>query len=318
MLLEKYAAGHLSRQEKADFFAAVADPGNQQLLEELLADIWKEGDAAEQSSPSEQSLRRISRVLERTRPAVKRRMYWPWAAAAAVLLAATFIALRYYRSAVPVPQQHLLSTRNGEKKKLDLPDGSVVTLNAGSSLQYNDAFNTTDREVSLQGEAFFDIAANTKQPFIVKSSHDIRTEVLGTSFNIRDYADEPEIKISVTTGKIRVLQRDQSLNILEKSDRLVFDKQNGRQQLLTYDTDREWNTGFLVFEGAPLKEVLTTLARTYGKDITLAADVPADLHVRATFHENQGLNNILDLICQLHNLRYTTAKEQQIIIRQNK
>ena len=316
MLLQKYAAGALSTDEKTAFFQAVSDPENKELLEELLADMWEEEPRSD--TPSEESLRRISNIMQKARPAVQRRLYWPWAAASVLVLAVSFAVFRYNRPSPPVSRVLLLVAREGEKKQQVLPDGSTVILNAGSSLRYADPFEEAGREVSLNGEAFFEVSKDVSRPFIVKTSHNIRTEVLGTAFNVRDYAAEPEVSISVTEGRIRVMNDDQQLTVLEKSGRLVFDKNTGRHRMHTFDSGKEWNTGFLVFDGDPLSEVLATLGRTYGKQITIDPEVSAGLHVKATFREEQGLDKILALICELHNLQYTKTDHHTIVIRKHK
>jgi transmembrane sensor len=97
-----------------------------------------------------------------------------------------------------------VSTKNGNRTKLTLPDGTQVWLNAGSRIEYNDAvFNKTQREVTLTGEAFFDVTKNPQKPFIVHSGN-MQLKVLGTAFNVKAYPGEKNMETSLLRGLVEV------------------------------------------------------------------------------------------------------------------
>jgi ferric-dicitrate binding protein FerR (iron transport regulator) len=110
--------------------------------------------------------------------------------------------------AAPVAEKNEISTRNGSKTKITLPDGSKVWLNAGSRLTYNKDFGNTIREVELSGEAFFDvksisIAGGTgKVPFIIHTPQ-IDVRVVGTAFNVKSYPGERQTETSLLRGKVK-------------------------------------------------------------------------------------------------------------------
>ena len=95
-----------------------------------------------------------------------------------------------------------ISTKNGFKTNLILPDGSKVWLNAGSSLTYDSAYGKNIREVALSGEAFFDVVKNKEKPFIIHASK-INVRVLGTEFNVRAYPSDKTTEASLIRGKHR-------------------------------------------------------------------------------------------------------------------
>ncbi len=134
--------------------------------------------------------------------------------------------------------------KKGARSKMILPDGTHVWLNSDSKIQYDQAFNDTIREVTLDGEAYFDVARNPKRPFIVHTSYiDIR--VLGTAFNVKSYAQEKTIETTLIHGSVEVTKKNEaqlSRIILQPKEKLVFNK-------LETDFDREGDTAIRpVFE----------------------------------------------------------------------
>ncbi len=129
-------------------------------------------------------------------------------AIAASVIAVIFIATDFWKNNakkedVPKQSQNIVSTKNGSKSKLQLPDGTVVWLNAGSKILYNDAFNKSQREVQLTGEAFFDVAHNAEKPFIIHTKA-MNIKVLGTVFNVRAYPTDKFTEASLIKGSIEV------------------------------------------------------------------------------------------------------------------
>jgi transmembrane sensor len=120
--------------------------------------------------------------------------------AAALVLAAGLASLAYLQLNTS-PEWVQVVTLSGERKLVYLPDSSQVTLNSNSTLRYQAAFAADERLVELTGEGFFEVKRNPAQPFVVQSG-DAQTKVLGTSFNIRALANEPEVQVAVVTGKV--------------------------------------------------------------------------------------------------------------------
>ena len=103
-------------------------------------------------------------------------------------------------------------TRPGEQRRLQLADGSVVWLNAGSRLRYPAAFARPQREVFLEGEAFFEVARDPKKPFLIHAGQST-TRVLGTSFSVRSYAREPAVVVVVVTVAFSAGQTGQTVTL---------------------------------------------------------------------------------------------------------
>jgi transmembrane sensor len=158
-----------------------------------------------------------------------------------------------------------MSTPKGGQYQLTLADGTKVWLNAASSITYPTAFTGTLREVSITGEAYFEVTRNPKQPFVVKTPKEAIT-VLGTSFNVNAYADEPAMKTSLLEGSVKVGNA-----VLRPGQAYV----NGKVVATNLDQDVAWKNGVFNFEGMELKAAFRLLGRWYNVDIKYAAEVPA-------------------------------------------
>ena len=126
--------------------------------------------------------------LENKKPGMKISWFLKVSAAAAVLIVTAFFIVRFFNNNSTKSSKTFLAAY-GERKNIQLPDGSDVTLNAGSKIEILGNFGSSTRDVFLEGEAFFDVKHNEKLPFIV---HTVAMDVkaLGTAFNVKAYVDE--------------------------------------------------------------------------------------------------------------------------------
>ena len=157
-----------------------------------------------------------------------------------------------------------LTTPRGGVYRLILPDGTKVWLNAASAITYPTAFSGPDREVSITGEAYFEVAKNPRQPFRVKVN-DADIDVLGTSFNINAYNDEPTARTTLLSGAVRVGR------LILQPGQQASDDRGGRVDLVPHaDIDQAvaWKNGLFQFKSAPIGSLMRQLARWY--DIQVA------------------------------------------------
>lgn len=206
--------------------------------------------------------------------------------AAACLLAGTFFVVNRYLAsrnapaAAYVPVEH--KSANGQQRKLVLPDGTRVTLNAGSAISYPEAFEKNIRKVALTGEAFFDVTRNEKAPFVITTG-DVVTKVLGTSFNIRAYPENKAVQVAVVTGKVKVNAKigseDQNACVfLSKSEMATFQQEAGELIVSTYDEKEQigWKDGMLYFQKSDFPSTILKLERWYGVRFEVAPGVRMD------------------------------------------
>lgn len=185
----------------------------------------------------------------------------------------------------------------GQKSKLFLPDGSIVWLNADSKISYPEKFLDSVRMVVLKGEGFFEVAKNDDIPFIVKSD-EILTTALGTSFNIEAYPDEPEIKIGLLTGKVKVTQLNNKKEdevILEPNSGIVFHRDNKTFNDFEFIPENliAWSNGILIFNKDNFQKVINKLELWYGVKIIIKGNPPKDWRLNGKF-KNEYLTNVLE------------------------
>lgn len=187
--------------------AGALNPEQQQLLEEHITN-WN---ALQANSDTIDSIlqtklndikKRIDQEVQQTEVPKKATLSWRSYAAAAAI--ASVLATGYFLyNRTSAMGTETFAVQAGEKRSLRLPDGSQVILNGGSSLILSDAFTTGNREVTLTGEAYFDVAQNASHPFVIHTaSMDIK--VLGTAFNVRSYPDEAMDETSLIRGKVQI------------------------------------------------------------------------------------------------------------------
>jgi ferric-dicitrate binding protein FerR (iron transport regulator) len=175
-----------------------------------------------------------------------------------------------------------------ERRQVALPDGSRVWVNRHSTLSYAPDFNRTARVVQLQGEAFFEVKKDHGRPFTVLAN-ETRTQVLGTSFNVRAYGAEDSVEVAVVTGRVafrpvRRLGADSVL--LTPGQRGVIHRvapTAAVQKPIVDPNFRAWQREELVFDDQPLAQLAQTLARYYDTPVTLANPAIGNCRFTGTF-----------------------------------
>ncbi|RYY33490.1 MAG: DUF4974 domain-containing protein, partial [Sphingobacteriaceae bacterium] len=191
---------------------------------------------------------------------------------------------------------------NGNITNVVLGDGTKISLNGGSKLKYPDTFRGNLREVSIEGEAFFDVAHDADKPFIVHTG-DISTHVLGTSFNIKAYADEQLLKVDVVSGKVGIVPSGNvefKTVFLTPAEGIVYNKDKrtiSKSSNVDVDVLTKWKEGKLVFKKSPLPEVIKTLHRKFNYSIK-ADDNLSGCFISADF-TNVPLKDIMAVIAKL-------------------
>lgn len=250
-----------------------------------------------------------------------------WVAAASLLI---FVGLGYLiytaKQNQPTPiisfdqkldlshqEESFVETTNPNKrnKMVVLPDGSTVILQKGSKLKYFDSYNAHNREVYLSGEAFFEVVKNPKKPFLVFTK-DIVTKVLGTSFTVKAFDNDKEVKVMVKTGKVNVIQQ-KSLNIKDITDKADLGGISlTANQQATYQREEHKlikaelvkpqflalsnNTQSFTFKSTPISEVFVQLSQAYGIEIVFDEKVMSKCTFTATLG-TEPLDEKMKWIC---------------------
>jgi len=224
-----------------------------------------------------------------------------------ILLSFLFKNLLHFDKATPVGQniQWISKKTNyGEKLNFRLPDGTVVWLNAGSSLHYPESFDSTVRLVRLKGEGFFEVAEDASKPFKVQSEG-LTTTALGTSFNINSF-NKNELKVSLVTGKVRIDgQADSQAYFLVPGQEFGINSENQQARISKFDVGlvQSWRNGKLIFCKAPFDQVKDKLERWYGVSITVDGGPSNGWRFTGKF-ENQTLETILTSMSNIEDFSF--------------
>lgn len=229
-----------------------------------------------------------------------KRVYWSVAAVAILLIGVVGI-LRMTGGGVNEITR--FAETAGVVDQLD--DGSVVTLNANTSLVYPEEFEGDERRVSLNGEAFFEIERNEEKPFIIDLQANSYVKVLGTSFNIKSFESDSLIEVFVKTGKVEFGTDTTNNVILIAGQKGIMNKFTGEIETPndpsiglkeTYWIDQE-----IIFDGEGMDEVLNTLNTIFDQEIILNCEAAKDCTLVST-HKEESLDDILSVIIGVHDL----------------
>ncbi|SHN32047.1 FecR family protein [Chitinophaga sp. CF418] len=207
-----------------------------------------------------------------------------------------------------IPQYNILRTPRGGQFQVQLPDGSKVWLNASSSLRYPVAFTGNARTVELNGEAYFEIAANATQPFIVKAAH-TNIQVLGTQFNVMAYEDEASIKTTLLTGAVKVNDKR-----LYPGQGASIDRQSGAlsmQEHVNTEAVIAWKNGLIQLEGEDIHAVMRLITRWY--DVSVTYNAPVNAHFRGIIPRNVPLSQVLKMLEMTGEVHFTVADKRIIV-----
>ena len=208
--------------------------------------------------------------------------------------------LQFYNSLHKNPVSMMaLATSSGMTASVILPDGTAVKLNSDSKLTYPSAFTGDIREISLQGEAFFNVTKDANHPFIVRTPQKASIKVFGTHFNVEAYPKDDIVTATLEKGSIAMLYRDRSHHSIEKfiepGEAIVYSRKYKNTQINKVDVDvaTSWKDGRLIFRNTPVKEVLRSLSKRFGVDFVVCNKKVYSNSFTGTL-ERQRLDRILE------------------------
>ncbi|MGN8069656.1 FecR family protein [Mucilaginibacter sp. SG564] len=302
-LAHKWLTGTLSPDEKLRFEQWYADFNDEELL---LSDS--------RYTSTEQIRSNILNCIntsidEQLAPKVK--IYKLWrnlAAAAAVVFVIGTAAL--YRTPIlnlvdPVKQLQL-TTNPGEYKQIQLPDGTRIWLSPATTFNYPEKFRGKLRNVSIKGEAYFEVKHDTDHPFVIQSGV-IKTVVLGTSFDIQAYDHAKSIDVTLVNGKVGVsTNTSAAATMLTANQRMVYQKATASLVKENYPNAARFldrRKGIFDFNGASLAEVIHDLETQYGISINLAPGLTSKAFY-GRLQTTDPINRTLDKLSTVMELRW--------------
>jgi ferric-dicitrate binding protein FerR (iron transport regulator) len=248
------------------------------------------------------------------------------AVTAIVAILFTGIYLNYNRTdatlLAELPAKSEISTKNGSKTNLVLPDGTKVWLNAGSEMAYDKNYGSKLREVTLNGEAYFDVVKNPEKPFIIHASK-MDIKVLGTAFNVKCYKGEKTIETSLIRGSIEVTLKDRQEKIMMKpNEKLIINTEEKEKikaapnkiapvssiqkpiillsnlTIFTKDNtvvETAWVQNRLVFVSETFEDIALKMERWYGIKIIITNEVVKQFRISGSF-EKESITEALNAL----------------------
>ena len=242
------------------------------------------------------SLDSLRRKIRRRRPL--RRLWLRISAAAAVLALVSTLVLHLLPAERP-EQLFTVEASQGTHSRISLPDGTQVWLNAGSALSYGSSFNETSREVSLSGEAYFEVARHAALPFRVEARGCTFT-VLGTKFDISAYAEDPAVTAALLEGALRFESEDKQ-EAMTPGDLVTYDCATAtvRREQVDVRQYRAWIDGVIRYDAITLPSLLRRLAREYDVEIDLRTRRFDDTTFRISLSSAQNIKSVMRALCDI-------------------
>jgi transmembrane sensor len=305
-LISTYLSGNASEEQIAELEAWVlADPQNKKSFIELKK-AWMlsalDREHLQETSTEKTWEQTISKIFDQgkvidIKPSVSTRAWWGIAAAIIVLV---FFSFWFMKDQFEPPVQLVETTDQPET--IQLADGSTITLNQASSLAYIQDDQSGERQVILEGDAFFEVNRDEENPFVIKTQN-LEIKVLGTSFYVDSRQDQPEVQVIVESGTVS-LTAGGSSRIINENEKGIWVKETN-QLLKEENKDPNFTavkTNILKFESVSMKEVAFALSRQFGVNVSLENEDQQTCMLYSTFTD-KPLDSILLSIEELYGLK---------------
>lgn len=307
-LFFRYYEKKCTQQEKDELFELLRHSENDAAVRQLIEETWAlDHPAYTQDNATANKI--LEYIISREPPVIRkirdRYFYLRYAAAVLVVVLASFFTYHYYFLR-PVNHSHapVASVAGPATDQcLTLSDGSKVLLHQDAHILFDSTFSGKTREVTLKGEAYFDIRHDAR-PFIVHTGN-ITTTVLGTAFNINEH--DKDIVITVTKGKVRVDNGAGDFGILRRNEQITVDRlHNKLKKMQEVDAGEAiaWKKPYLLFNDASMKDAVLELEQRFHVTISLTNPSLENCNVTATFTGGEPLEQIIKVLSKINNMDY--------------
>ncbi|NDV60741.1 FecR family protein [Bacteroides sp. 519] len=306
-LFKKYISDKANKADRKKIREAVSLMPDKE-LDHTLSDIWNEYDGTKEID----GFNLITNKIQPRRRITSIRII---ASVAASLLICTMIGLQVYyyinnkKLNNFINQEVAMSVQSGERTDITLPDGTKMTLNAGTAISYSVDYGLVKREVKLTGEAFFDVAKNPEKPFILNTEY-VGIEVLGTKFNISAYTEFNEVETTLLEGSVKLTTkgiRKQTI-VMQPNDKAVYNKETDELSVTkktAIHLETAWLEGKLVFRSADFKNILKKLEQRYGVEIIIRNPEKYNMDLFTGTFKEDYVNGVLKILQLHYNFTYT-------------
>jgi len=310
-LLRQYTSNEARPEEIEELFAWIRESEHDGPLRQTIQALWDQY-RPEESLPSADWEGMYARIVKMpaNRVIPGKRVHWRTLAVAASIGALVLLGVLWWKR--PASPQMVAGAESyavpvAWTRHIVLPDSSTVVLHAGSRLLYRTAFSGHTREVTLAGEAYFDIVYRQEQPFIIHTGQ-LKTTVLGTAFNIRAYDSSREVMVLVTKGRVRVEDGRQVLAELTPNQQITYNLRQAQAQQQEVNATRvvtDWTKKDMVFASISFEQIASTLSQRYGIPVRFKNEALKHCPIRASFSGTESLKDVMAVLCEVRNATYT-------------
>ena len=227
---------------------------------------------------------------------------WRWAIAIAamfvLIVGGTWVVLNT-TTFMNKAQYIVFEAPYGEKSKMTFPDGTVVWLNAGSSLKYSNKYNTDDRVVELEGEGYFEVAKKKKIPFVVHTrGYDV--VVKGTKFNVTAYPEDSNITTTLMEGAVELLKEKQHI-AMKPGESVTLNVVSGKFTLtkVNPDVSKAWSENRIEYDNISLRELAAKLSRQYDVKIHLLTEEVGDKRFSISLRNQETIGEVMSALKEI-------------------
>lgn len=234
------------------------------------------------------------------------------AAIACLLIGGKYLLAPPGSSDTPLRYQTLYAP-SGQRAELILPDSTKVWLNAHSRLMYPVTFQENNREVELDGEAYFDVKRNEASPFIVKTKK-LEISVLGTEFNVSAYSERSDFEIALLKGRVELKSTEAAFTYRMQPGEQIRYKDGRYAASRIKDMDYfKWKEGLLCFNNQPIEEIIDKLCLYYDVRIEVGSQPFLKERYSGKFRVKDGVEQVLKVLQLEHKFTYTKDNESNLI-----
>ena len=280
--------------------------------DQIKASLWKKLSTQLQLLPLQPPQVAEGKVIRATLPVMR---YLVAAAITGLVIAGALLAVNYIKRARAGLAYAVIDTHDSGSKRVQLPDGSILMLNPGSTIRFAEKFDRPQREIFMpDGEVYYDVAKDSKRPFIIHAGG-LTIRVLGTSFNIRTVRGMKEQEVLVKDGKVSVQKNDKVLAELTTGKQLVYDTTDGHyiindhKELLAERLQQGW----MVFDNASYADMCLLMATRYHATIVDSHGRLSKAFFTTSFGPATSLTDAMKVLCGVYHVSFTIMDGQVII-----
>jgi len=298
-IISKFFSNRYDSELEKDIQKWIVDDKFPEEKEAAMHDIWEKL-VVEADKSTYISLNKVKGKLGIQQKPVRTTLF-SFSRVAAILIPIFFVIGGYYLFLHKGTNIMEITASYGEISERVLPDGTEVWVNSGSSIKYDENFRASERIISLNGEACFDVEKQKSKPFVVKTEYlDIR--VLGTQLNIRAYPEEGRSIVTLATGSVSIKTQTGESYEINPNQQLVYN--NITSEILIEDVVASdfmgWRAGLLLFNGATFGEIISSIERHYNVSVIVndSLDTPGDIYT-IRFVNQENLDRALMILHEL-------------------